>query len=142
METETDMNQQKSNGIVDIIGLDIFKWLTDEFNEETRLKDVPESILDRVRSVDITIRNYAGDQNAITSIALITFAYKMAGKAQDPKYGSNDMLLLKVLAKNERLKRDGNPLPPHRLWDAPLYELITAEVGERIRATKFMTNPF
>ena len=136
------MNQQKSHGIVDIIGLDIFKWLTEEFNEETRLKDVPEAILDRVRSVDITIRNYAGDRNAITSIALITFAYKMAGKIQDPKYGSNDMLLLKVLAKNERLKRDGNPLPPHRLWDAPLYELITAEVGERIRATKFMTNPF
>ena len=141
------MNQQQSHGIVDIIGRDIFQWLTDDFNKETRLKDVPDAILDRIRSVDITIRNYAGDRNAITSIALITFAYKMAGKTQNPKYGSNDMLLLKVLAKNERLKRDGNPLPPHRLWDASLwdaslYELITEEVGERIRATKLMTNPF
>ena len=48
METGTDMNQQKSHGIVDVIGRDIFKWLTDEFNKETRLKDVPESILDHV----------------------------------------------------------------------------------------------
>jgi hypothetical protein len=136
------MNQKKSHGIVDIIGQDIFRWLTDEFSEETRLKDVPEPILDRVCSVDITIRDYAGDRNAITSIALITFAYKMADKIQNPKYGSNDMLLLKVLAKNERLRREGNPMSPHRLWDAPLYALITEEVGERIRATKFMTNPF
>jgi hypothetical protein len=65
----------------------------------------------------------------------------MAGKVQHPKYGSNDMLLLKVLAKNEKLKREGNALSPNRLWDAPLYELITEAVGERIRATKFMTNP-
>jgi len=136
------MNQTKSHGIVDIIGQDLFKWLSNEFNEETRLKDVPEAILDRVRSVDITIRDYAGNRNAITSIALITFAYKMADKVQNPKYGSNDMLLLKVLAKNERLRREGNPVSPHRLWDAPLYELITREVGEKIRATKFMTNPF
>ena len=136
------MNQTKSHSIVDIIGQDIFKWLSNEFNEETRLKDVPEAILDRVRSVDITIRDYAGDRNAITSIALITFAYKMADIVQNPKYGSNDILLLKVLAKNERLRREGNSVPPHRLWDAPLYELITREVGEKIRATKFMTNPF
>ena len=136
------MSQKKSQSIVDIIGQDIFKWMTDEFDEKTRLKDVPEAILDRVRSVDITIRDYAGDQNAITCIALITFAYKMADKVQNPKYGSNDILLLKVLAKHERLRRDGSRLSPHRLWDAPLYELITEEVGERIRATKFITNPF
>ena len=136
------MSQKQSQGIVDIIGRDIFKWMTDEFDEATRLKDVPEAILDRVRSVDITIRDYAGDQNAITCIALITFAYKMADKVQNPKYGSNDILLLKVLAKHERLRRDGSRLSPHRLWDAPLYELITEEVGERIRATKFITNPF
>ena len=135
------MSQKQSQGIVDIIGRDIFKWMTDEFDEATRLKDVPEAILDRVRSVDITIRDYAGDQNAITCIALITFAYKMADKVQNPKYGSNDILLLKVLAKHERLRRDGSRLSPHRLWDAPLYELITEEVGERIRATKFITNP-
>lgn len=140
-ESEPDMNQQKRHGIVDIVGRDIFEWLTDEFNEETRLNDIPEVILDRVCSVDITIRDYARDRNAITSIALITFAYKMAGKIQNPKYGSNDMLLLKVLGKNERLKREGKRLSSHSLWDAPLYELITDEVGERIRATKFMTNP-
>jgi hypothetical protein len=136
------MSQKKSQSIVDIIGQDIFKWMTDEFDEKTRLKDVPETILDRVRSVDITIRDYAGDLNAITCIALITFAYKMADKIQNPKYGSNDILLLKILAKHERFRRDGGPMSPHRLWDAPLYELITEEVGERIRATKFITNPF
>ena len=101
------MNQKDSHGIVNIIGMDIFKWLTSEFNKETRLKDVPELILDRVCAVDITIRDYTRDRNAITSIALITFAYKMTGKSQHPKYGSNDMLLLKVLAKNERRKITG-----------------------------------
>ncbi len=135
------MNQKESNGIVDIIGKDIFEWLSTEFNKKTRLKDVPEAILDRVCTVDITIRDYSKDRNAITSIALITFAYKTAGKSQHPQYGSNDMLLLKVLAKNERRKREGHSLSPHSLWDTPLYELITADVGERIRATKFMTNP-
>jgi hypothetical protein len=135
------MNQKEGNGIVDILGKDIFEWLSTKFNQETRLRDVPEAMLERVCSVDITIRDYSRDRNAITSIALITFAYKMAGKNQHPKYGSNDMLLLKVLATNERKKREGHTLPPHRLWDAPLYELITEDVGERIRATKFMTNP-
>jgi hypothetical protein len=135
------MNQRESNGIVDFIGRDIFEWLSAEFNNETRLKDIPEEILERVRSVDITLRDYTLDRNAITSIALITFAYKIAGKAQHPKYGSNDMLLLKVLAKNEKMKREGGDLSRHQLWEAPLYELLTEEVGERIRATKFMTNP-
>ena len=74
------MNQRESNGIVDLIGRDIFEWLSTEFNNETRLKDIPEEILERVRSVDITLRDYTRDRNAITSIALITFAYKMAGK--------------------------------------------------------------
>jgi hypothetical protein len=91
--------------------------------------------------VDITIRDYARDRNAIVSIALITFAYKMAEKVQHPKYGSNDILLLKVLAENERSRREGRKLSENKLWDAPLYELITGEVGERIRATRFMTNP-
>jgi len=135
------MNQEKSLGIVHVIGKDIFEWLSSEFNRETRLKDVPEAILDRVCSIDITIRDYARDREAITSIALITFAYKMAGKNQHPKYGSNDMLLLKVLAKNEKRRRGGHNLSPHRLWNAPLYELITEDVGETIRETKFMTNP-
>jgi hypothetical protein len=110
MESKPEMNQRDSNGIVDFIGKGIFEWLSTEFNNETRLKDIPEEILERVRAVDITLRDYTRDRNAITSIALITFAYKMAGKAQHPKYGSNDMLLLKVLAKNEKMKRKGDRL--------------------------------
>ena len=135
------MNQEAKNGIVEMIGRDHFAWLANEFNEETRLKDVPQTILDRAGSVDITIRDYGADQNAITSIALITFAYKMAGKVQHPQYGSNDILLLKILAKNEKIRREGEKLSDNKLWDFPLYELITDEVGDRIRATKFMTNP-
>ena len=135
------MSENTKNGIVETIGKDHFEWLVSKFNKETRLRDVPESVLDRVRSVDITIRDYGADQNAITAIALITFAYKMAGKVQQPKYGSNDILLLKALAKNEKYRREGGTLSDNDLWDAPLYELITDEVGDRIRATKFMTNP-
>ena len=135
------MNQESSKGIVEIIGRDSFMWLSKEFDKETRLKDIPDDILECVGSVDITIRDYAGDRNAITSIAFLTFAYKIGGKVQHPKYGSNDILLLKILAKNERSRRDGKKLSNNQLWDAPLFELITGEVGERIRATKFMTNP-
>ncbi len=135
------MNLDPNNWIVEIIGKDCFEWLCKDFNLETRLKDIPDEILDYMGRVDITIRDYARDRSAITSIALITFAYKMAGKAQNPKYGSNDILLLKVLAKNEKYRREGKRLSKNRLWDAPLFELITGEVGEKIRGTRFMTNP-
>ncbi len=135
------MNHESKNEILDIIGKDCFEWLARKFDKETCLKDVPDEILDLIHSVDITIRNYGRDRNAIISIALITFAYKMADKVQNPKYGSNDILLLKVLAKNERLRRMGKKLSENTLWEAPLHELITGEVGERIRATRFMTNP-
>ena len=135
------MNHEPKDWVVDTIGRDHFEWLSGAFGLETRLKDVPDEILDEAGSVDITIRDYANDRSAIISIALITFAYKMAGKVQHPKYGSNDILLLKILAKNEKSRRDGKRLPDNSLWDTPLYELITGEVGERIRRTKFMTNP-
>ena len=135
------MNNESKNGIVEIIGGDCFEWLSQEFDRETRLKDIPDEILNPISSVDITIRDYTRDRNAIVSIALITFAYKMAEKVQHPKYGSNDILFLKVLAENERSRREGRKLSENKLWDAPLYELITGEVGERIRATRFMTNP-
>ena len=135
------MNPEPKDWIVDTIGRDHFGWLSGEFGPETRLKDVPDEILDAAGSVDITIRDYADDRNAIISIALITFAYKMADKVQHPQYGSNDILLLKTLAKNEKSRRDGKRLSDNRLWDTPLYELITGEVGERNRRTKFMTNP-
>ena len=135
------MEENYQNRIVETIGRDIFDWLVNQFNKETRLADVPEEILGRIGAVDITIRDFSRDRNAIITIALITFAYKMANKVQHPMYGSNDILLLKVLVKNETRKRKGEGLSGNDLWDAPLYDLITGEVGERIRATKFMTNP-
>lgn len=64
------------------------------FSPGTGLKDLPEEILDRASSVDITIRDYSRDRNAVTAIALIIFAYQLAGKNQEPRYGSNDLLLL------------------------------------------------
>ena len=135
------MNQDSSGGIVEIIGRENFQWLSGEFRPETKLKDVPYDILNRVSMVDVAIRDYGRDPNAITTIALITFAYRMGGKPQNPKYGTNDMLLLKVLAKNEISRRAGERLPQHDQWDLPLYELLTGEVGERIREMKLMTNP-
>ena len=135
------MTQESKNEIVEIIGPECFGWLSREFDRETRLKDIPDEILALLSSVDVTIRDYAKDRSAIVSIALITFAYKMANKVQHPKYGSNDILLLKILAKNEVSRRDGEKLSEHELWNAPLHELITGEVGERIRASRFMTNP-
>jgi hypothetical protein len=135
------MTNEPRNQIIEAIGQGIFDWLTQDFDKETRLRDVPHEILDRVGSIDITVRDYTRDRNAIVTIALITFAYRLANKVQQPKYGSNDILLAKVLAKNELQRRKGKRLSDNRLWDAPLYELITGEVGERIRATKFMTNP-
>ena len=135
------MNKESGKGIVDIIGRDSFIWLSKEFNEKTRLKDLPDEILKCVSSVDITLRDYAGDRNAIMSIALITFAYKTGGKVQHPKYGPNDIVLLKILAKNERSRRHGKKLSNNPLWSAPLFELITGDVGERIRKEKFMINP-
>ena len=135
------MNNESKNEIVEVIGGDCFEWLSGEFHKETQLKDIPDEILALISSMDITIRDYAKDRNAIVSIALITFAYKMADKVQHAKYGSNDILLLKVLAKNEVSRRSGKGISENKLWDAPVYELITGEVGEKIRASRFMTNP-
>jgi len=91
--------------------------------------------------VDITIRDYSRDRNAVTAIALITFAYQLAAKSQTPRYGSNDLLLLNVLAKTEKRRRTENKPYDHPGWELPLFELITGEVGEAIRAAKFITNP-
>jgi hypothetical protein len=35
----------------------------------------------------------------------------------------------------------GEAISENELWDAPVYDLITGEVGEKIRETRFMTNP-
>jgi hypothetical protein len=124
-----------------MIGRENLQWLATEFRPDTRLKDLPEGILDRAISVDITLRDYSRDQNAVTAIALITFAYQLGGKRQEPRYGSNDLLLLKVLASREKRRRAENKPYDHPGLDLPLFELITGEVGEAIRATKFITNP-
>ena len=135
------MNHDASGGIVEIIGRENFVWLSREFGPETRLKDVPDEILNRISVVDVAIRDYGRDHNAITAIALITFAYRIGGKPQNPKYGTNDLLLVKVLAKNEISRRAGKRISQHEQWDLPLFEFITGEVGERIRGTSLMTNP-
>jgi hypothetical protein len=51
------------------------------------------------------------------------------------------MMLVKVLARNELARRRGERELRNRYWSAPLYELVTGEVGERIRSARFMTNP-
>ena len=127
--------------IVSMIGKENLQWLATEFCRDTTLKDLPEEILDRASSVDITLRDYSRDRNAVTAIALITFAYQLGGKRQEPRYGSNDLLLLKVLAGKEKRRRTGTEPYDHSGWESPLFELITGEVGEAIRATKFITNP-
>jgi len=127
--------------VVALIGKKTLQWLAAEFCRETRLMDLPEEILDRASSVDITLRDYSRDRNAVTAIALITFAYQLGGKRQEPRYGSNDLLLLKVLANKEKRRRAENKPCDHPGWSLPLFELFTGKVGEAIRATKLITNP-
>ena len=132
---------KREDPIVSAIGEDIFRWLAQSFNEKTALNDVPDDILDRIASVDITIRNYAGDPDSILAIALITFAYKLAGKVQHAAFGGKDILLVKVLAKKERARRQGGNGPPEEFWRLPLYELIAGDVGDRMRLTPMMNSP-
>ena len=49
-----------------------------------------------------------------------------------------DILLLKVLAKREKARREGREIDDHPLWDSPLYELITGQVGDRLRGMRCM----
>ena len=127
--------------VLTMLGQENLQWLVAEFCRETNLKDLPKDILERASSVDITLRDYSSDRNAVTAIALITFAYQLGGKRQEPRYGSNDLLLLKVLANREKRRRAENKPYDHPGLDLPLFELFTGEVGEAIRATKFITNP-
>jgi hypothetical protein len=127
--------------VITMIGKENLQWLVAEFCRETRLRDLPKDILERASSVDSTLRDYSRDRNAVTAIALITFAYQLGGKRQEPRYGSNDLLLLKVLASREKRRRAENKPYDHPELDLPLFELFTGEVGEAIRATKFITNP-
>ncbi|MBW2116238.1 MAG: hypothetical protein JRH04_15790 [Deltaproteobacteria bacterium] len=129
------------NGIVEAIGRDSFEWLSREFDKRTALKDIPDDILYRIAAVDMTIRDYVSDKNAVTSIAVITFAYKMADKVQQARFGAKDILLLKVLARKEKSRREGKGGFNHAQWDLPLFELITGEVGDRIRAIRTINSP-
>ena len=120
---------------------DAFDWLSRRFSLETTLRDVPEEILDRVARVNVSRRDFAADPDAVTAIALLTFAYTLAGKTQEARHGTNDMRLVKVLARNELARRKGERAFRNPYWSAPLCELVTGEVGERIRSARFMTNP-
>ena len=135
------MNDTAANPIVDLVGEEFFSWLTRTFSRKTTLMDVPAGILERISRVDVTRRDYASDPNAVTAIALLTFAYGMAGKRQEARHGSNDLMLVKVLSRGELARRSGESTSNNLFLRAPLHELITGDVGERIRATRFMTNP-
>lgn len=135
------MNSGTPNPIVDLIGAENFTWFCDSFSKSTTLADVPLALLEPVSRVDVTRRNLASDPNAITAIALITFAYGLAEKAQKTKYVSNDLVLTKILARNELERRCGQRRLANPLWDRPLYELITGRVGDRIRTVHLMTTP-
>ncbi|MFC1884259.1 hypothetical protein ACFL2O_05785 [Thermodesulfobacteriota bacterium] len=127
-----------ADNIVDAIGEEIFSWLSGKFNKNVTLKDVPDEIINRIVSVDISLRNYMLDPSSITAIAVITFAYKLAGKRQIASFGGKDILLLKVLSKREKARREGKEVRDHSLWNSPLYELITGQVGNRIRNMRCM----
>ncbi|RLC24512.1 MAG: hypothetical protein DRH56_06570 [Deltaproteobacteria bacterium] len=127
--------------VVELIGRKSFEWLSREFTRSTTLRDLPDDILSAVASTDITVRDYASDPNAVTAIAVLTFAYRMADRVQEPHHGPGDILLLKVLARGERARREGSPGSRNRFRDLPLFELITGEVGERIRGMSLMGTP-
>jgi len=135
------MTEEPIHPVVDIIGAESFAWLSEHFSIKTTLLDVPVEILERVSHVDAVRRDFASNPDAITAIALVTFAYTLAGKRQEARYGSNDLLLVKVLARGEMARRSGERTLENPFWRAPLYELVTGEVGERIRGERFMTNP-
>ena len=126
--------------IVERIGADSFRWLSSDFTRDTRLRDLPDEILTSLAAMDISIRDYGRDDNAITSIALITFAYRLADKAQSALSGPKDMLLVKVLAKAEKRRRRGVVSSREGAYELPLYELITGRVGETIRVMRTMSS--
>jgi len=131
------------NDIVSLIGPEDFRWLAEDLGKKTVIRDIPQTILDRVAAVDVTLRDYSGDPNGLTAIALITFAYRMAGKSQAPHLGGKDILMVKVLAANELRRRNGDEsgLTLSHLWERPFFELVTGEVGERIRAMPTINSP-
>lgn len=126
--------------LVTAVGRENFLWLAKTFDRETRMGDLPDSILGRLCGVDLRLRDYANDPNSLTAITLITFAYQMAGRSQEPRYGPKDMLLVKALAQLEQRRRRSGAPPSGPSGSMPLYLLVTGEVGERIRRTKTMNS--
>ncbi|MBW1682285.1 MAG: hypothetical protein JRH05_14025, partial [Deltaproteobacteria bacterium] len=118
-----------------------FEWLSSRFSDSTTLMDVPQDILDRLASVDISRRGYGGDRNSVTAIALITFAYRMTHRIPEARHGPKEILLLKVLARAEAQRRKGERDLENPCWRVPLVELITGAVGERVRAMRVMNAP-
>jgi hypothetical protein len=119
--------------IISAIGKEAFDWLAGRFTKETTIMDMPEGLLERLASVDLTIRDYPSDPASITAIAVLTFAYKMAGKAQNPQDGPSDIALLKVLCKAELARRKGLEDLKNPYWRRPLFVILGGEVGDRIR---------
>jgi hypothetical protein len=135
------MSEKAPDPIVDLVGREIFSWLSGVFSRKTTLMDVPEEILERISRVEVTRRDYVSDPDSVTAIALLTFAYLMAGKRQEARHGSNDILLAKALSRGELARRSGKKTSENPFWKTPVYELITGEVGDRIRARHFITSP-
>jgi len=131
----------QKNEIVEAIGKDSFEWLQKKFDKSTTLKDLPDEILDSIAAVDMAIRDYLRDKNAIISIAVITFAYKLADRVPQPRFGPKDILLLKMLAQREKTRREGKTGLFHAQLDLPLFDLITGELGERIRHMRTFNSP-
>ena len=129
------------NTVVEIIGEDIFRWMLHRFDQTTTLKDIPGEILQRLASVKVPQGMYGSDQNSLTCIAVLTFAYKLKGKQQSPKFAEKDMLLVKVLARNELARRKGKKKFKNPYWDHPVYELIAGQIGDRIRLDPFAFRP-
>lgn len=135
------LDGRRGNPIVEAIGTAEFEWLARTFGRETTLQEIPDSLLERLASVDVTLRDFGGDRNAMTAIALVTFAYALAGREPEARHGPKDILLVKVLAKKERSRRKGDAGPSGGWWGAPVFELIAGEAGDRVRAMKTINAP-
>ncbi|WP_028320121.1 hypothetical protein [Desulfatiglans anilini] len=130
------------NPIVSLIGKESFRWLSGSFNQATLLAEVPYEILTAVAAIDVSTRDFGADRNAVTAIALVTFAYRLAGRRQQAHLGPRDLLLVKVLAKEELKRRDGRSAFLRVPEALPLFEIVTGEVGDRIRSMATINSPF